>query len=364
MRKFIIFLALISSAWASKTTLTGTLTDSQGQPLNGVLTMKLPVPAQDTTTNTAVSNIPVTFNVVNGSIVGGAPLYDVANLQPQGLYYIARARDTSGNLQFYGNYVVTGVSFNLGTATPTQVTTSNISYILPIFPNQTNTFTAAQTFTTILSASSPDAGTGFIRQAQNDLDCWRNAANSADVCVGYSSVGGLDYIATTGSGGILANSGVFAGPQGTNVQLVAQTVNNGASTNILLLAGTTNGFAQPGGSISLQPSAGTNGQPNGKVQISHGIGGNGTGFQHKRVASCTTGAGAGSTCNTTITWSNTFDDTNYTVACTVSGGTGAVTGTPYILNTSSKTTTTTVVTIVNLTAVASSGTLDCMAAHD
>jgi len=361
----LLFCALFARA---STTLTGTITDSAGNPLNGVLTMRLPVPAQDTCLNTAVAPTTVLFNVVNGSIVGGAPLKDVAAcLQPQGLFYIARAYDTTGALQFYGNFVVTGASFNLGAATPTAVTTSNVSYILPIFPNQTNTFTAAQTFTTILSASSPDAGSGFVRMASGDQQCWRNAANTADVCMGYTNVGAADYLSVNGT---LFNQGAMFPPTGSSGGITSVAATGGAGPNVQLTAAAGNGLNTNGGNIVLTPGLKNGIGITGSVAIAHGIcnagasNGCGNGLQETRTLSCTTGAGAGSTCNTTVNWAKFFDDANYTAVCTISGGTGAITGTPYVLNTSSKTTSGMVVTIANLTAIASSGLLDCIGAHD
>ncbi len=360
-----VLLLCASFAHASNSTLTGTITDAQGNPLNGTLTMRLPVPAQDTTLLTAVSASPVTFNLVNGMIVGGAPLKDVATLQPLGLYYIARAYDYTGALQFYGNYAVTGATFNLGAATPTSVTTSNVSYILPIFPNQTNSFTATQQFITITSASSPVASSGFIRMANTDQNCWRNAANSADICVGYAAFGGLDLISVGGAGLTLSGGDLFGA---SNAQLTLGTfaTSGNAGPSISLVAASANGTNLNGGSIFILPGARNGSGLNGTVSVQHGMGStaSSSGFQQNRTASCTTGAGAGATCNTTITWPATFDDTNYTASCTVSGGTGGVTGTPSIRNTASKTTTTMVVTIANNSAVASSGTLDCIAAHD
>jgi hypothetical protein len=142
MRKIFLILVLVSNALAATTTLTGTIKDSAGRPLNGTLTMRLPVPAQDTATSTAVAPTPVTFQLVNGVITGGAPLYDVLGLQPQNLYYIARAYDQTGALQFYGYYNVTGATYNLGAATPTTVTTSNVSYANVPFLTAVNVFTA------------------------------------------------------------------------------------------------------------------------------------------------------------------------------------------------------------------------------
>jgi len=156
------------SAWASKTTLTGTITDAQGNGLNGTLYMSLPVPASDGTE--AISPAVVAFQVSNGSILGYAQLYDVLTLQPGGLYYTAAAYDNAGYEVFYGNYVVTGTSFNLGAATPTTVTTSNISYLTPIFANGNNTLTGANSFTGTNSFSGTlniGANTTFTTGAVN-----------------------------------------------------------------------------------------------------------------------------------------------------------------------------------------------------
>ena len=228
-------------AHGSTTTLTGTITDSQGNPMNGVLVMRLPVPAQDLDTNTAIAPTPVYFNLVNGVITGGAPLKDVGptHMQPNGLFYIARAYDTTGALQFYGNYVVTGTTFNLGAATPTSVTTSNVSYILPIFPNQTNSFTAAQTFTTILSASSPDASTGFIRMANTDQICWRNAGNTADVCQNAPLVvaSGTQNLgsATVNAGGCVSVNTVATGAVSGQAVAWAYTNTNPSTADLKLV---------------------------------------------------------------------------------------------------------------------------------
>jgi hypothetical protein len=85
-----------------------------------------------------------------------------------------------------------------------------------------------------------------------------------------------------------------------------------------------------------------------------------TGFQHKRVDSCITAAAAGSVCTTRITWSSAFSDTNYTVECSLE----ALSGTPYVLNTSRKESHSVLVTVGNFSPVASRGTINCIAVHD
>lgn len=136
----IIILLMAIEARGNTTTITGIITDAQGNPVNGTLILQLPVPAQDTVSNIAITNTPVVYRLVNGVITGNSVLEDVATLQPANLYYITKAYDTSGTPVFAGNYAITGSTYNLGAASPTTVTTSNISYINPATTSGPNTF--------------------------------------------------------------------------------------------------------------------------------------------------------------------------------------------------------------------------------
>lgn len=88
---------------------------------------------------------------------------------------------------------------------------------------------------------------------------------------------------------------------------------------------------------------------------------NANGMQHVRTSGCTTAASANSTCDTAITWPVAFADTNYTVAATLDTPTG---GLVFVLSTKNKATTGIDVTLITLTAVASSGIVDIIAMHD
>ncbi len=84
--------------------------------------------------------------------------------------------------------------------------------------------------------------------------------------------------------------------------------------------------------------------------------------RHTRVSSCTTAALINSICNTTVLWANAFPDTNYSAVCQIE----AATGLPIVLDlaTGTKTTTQIQIRIMNLTALASSGTVNCIAVSD
>jgi hypothetical protein len=136
-------------------TLTGTIVDAQGNGVNGSLTMQLPIPAQDTASNTAITNTIVRYKLVNGVIQSGPPLYDVAGLQPANLYYVAKVYDSAGNFVMGGNYIVTGASFNFGAAVPTSITTSNVSFITPVSATANNTLTGNNNFTGLTTLALP-----------------------------------------------------------------------------------------------------------------------------------------------------------------------------------------------------------------
>lgn len=185
------------------TTLSGTIVDAQGNGINGILTLQLPVPAQFNINNAGcgggtsqlIQNGLVTYSIVNGNIQSGPPLFDVNCLQPANLFYIATAYDRAGNLIMRGNYVITGASFNIGTATPTTVTTSNISYANvggSVSTGNPNTWTAPQTFSQINSNTGSIAASGLIRLANTDVIAWRNGNNTSDSQLGLSdsAVGG------------------------------------------------------------------------------------------------------------------------------------------------------------------------------
>jgi hypothetical protein len=96
--------------------------------------------------------------------------------------------------------------------------------------------------------------------------------------------------------------------------------------------------------------------------LSTGVGPDGSGFKHKRVTGCTTGATSGNTCTTTVTWGTAFADANYTAVCTLLGpatlGHLAAIATDVIAAASVK------VETVTDTNAAIAGTISCIAVHD
>lgn len=133
------------------TTVTGTKVDAAGRKFNGYVSIELALPATDTVNNVAVAATPIRANMVNGQIKGypyGGPvtLADVANLQPQNLFYTFKYYNQYGQLIEASPYVVTGTNFDIGTAIPTTQTIANVSYSGIVFTNVISTYTAAQLF--------------------------------------------------------------------------------------------------------------------------------------------------------------------------------------------------------------------------
>jgi hypothetical protein len=77
----------------------------------------------------------------------------VNTINPANLYYQARLYDAAGNFIMGGNYVVTGASFNLGAAVPTNITTSNISFTNIVSTSVANTWTALKTFVAAIAVT-------------------------------------------------------------------------------------------------------------------------------------------------------------------------------------------------------------------
>lgn len=62
--------------------------------------------------------------------------------------------------------------------------------------NVANTFTQNQTFPGIISSTANPASGGLIRLANTDQECWRNAGNSANVCLSVNGSNQLLYNGT------------------------------------------------------------------------------------------------------------------------------------------------------------------------
>jgi hypothetical protein len=156
MTKRLLLLSLLLTicvvpASATTTQLVGTVIDGALNPVTGTACLKLPVNAVDTSTNRALSPRAVCFPLTNGAFPAFASVVPNDVIQPLGTYYQFKVTDQAGGLVFMANYVIpTGTgTFNVGTAIPTQVLTTNVSYLTPASLTGNNNFTGNNTFPTL-----------------------------------------------------------------------------------------------------------------------------------------------------------------------------------------------------------------------
>lgn len=367
-------------AAASTVTLTGTVKDAQGNPINGTLTMQLAVPAIDTSTSTFIPNTPVTFRLVNGSVTGGAPLLDNTNMSPAGDYYIARFTGAAGNPIATNYYVIpAGGSFNLGQAVPTTITTSNISYVNPVALNVGNIFTAAQQFALGILTDSITGITPGSTLTIAGANGMSSAGESLQFTGGNGSLnqagGGLTFSGGNGSGtgpgaafNMTGGAGGASSGNGGGFNLTGGAAGAGnANGGSVIISGASGTGVGVNGSISLNPCiGGTCGGSGGggNIVLNTSIWQQGTGAKHIRAGSlCTTAPAAGAACTNVINWAGSaFANTNYSVVCM---GDGITSGVPINGGITAKGTgSITFQTVAATASAAQYAVVDCWAAHD
>lgn len=126
-RWWIGLLLMLVAVSASATSITGTAKYPSGVSFNGSIVFTLAVPSQSPSSTLVVPNQGVKVLVVAGLVVGTPTLMGNDTLQPSS-YYRAQWFNTAGKLVIENAYVITGATFDLGSAVPTAITTNNVSY--------------------------------------------------------------------------------------------------------------------------------------------------------------------------------------------------------------------------------------------
>lgn len=253
-----------------------------------------------------------------------------------------------------------------------------------------------------ISGSSMPSTAGAVRLASTDQGpCYRNAANSANICwskntndlLGWGGgslfftevgrplgVAGSDLLSADSMAhrwGFSNNGGafdLFTGQNSVDI-FTNKTYDTAGTGNVFKVNGTqitAVSTANPtlvtmGGATNLPLTTPTLSSP---TEISplvlnptfnSGITNSGSGFKHQRFgATCSTGATMYNVCNTTYSWASPFADANYTVVCTPIGQADF----PLfaIVNYDQNGITIQLSTLSN--AVASYSNVDCVAVHD
>lgn len=248
----------------------------------------------------------------------------------------------------------------------------------------------ATTFTgTFVSSSANPASAGFVRGSNTDKMCFRNSANSSNMCLKDSgSQGSFAEGMLMGANDNAIRSGLFL--KDANDQVGAVGHDNNRVVNILeynpagLLitigdTSETSGGPTVGEDLAIQSNA-IHSQHTGATEAQSGwlrmITGDKICWRNSANsgddcysdvklgefgASCTTAAAVGAVCNTAITWPSAFADANYTVTCT---GEAIASGIPVVIAYTAKAANGGNVTIAALTAAAAQfTTFACVGLH-
>lgn len=338
-----MFLLMTVSAFATNATITGTITDLGGALVtSGQVTFSLQ-PSVDTTISGVTRFVPSTTTcginasglVKNLALSGACVVVTNTSLTPSGTWYQVCIWPGNVKTSCFSVYITGDVDITTVNPTPT---TSPIYNLVDTLNNQTiagnKTFSGTTTLSgnTVIGGNETVAGTLGV-----------TGATTLSSTLGVTGASTLTGAVAAGSTMTVATSLAING--GT-----ALTTTNRTGTGNLVLA-TSPTIATP----TLTTPTATN------AVLNTGVNGDGSGFKHKRVATCTTGAGANATCTTTVTWGTTFADNAYTAACTVD----SPTGTPTVLYTGTRLAASLVATITNGPGGgASSGFINCIAVHD
>ena len=130
MKRLLLLLMLLMPVSAYSTTLSGTIRKPDGTALTGRLRLTLSHPARSISAGVIVTPTPVNITVTAGALSGTPVVYGNDDLQPAKTYYWAQYYNTAGTLLMENAFYITGAAFDIGAATPTTITTSNISYDL------------------------------------------------------------------------------------------------------------------------------------------------------------------------------------------------------------------------------------------
>lgn len=128
--RVLAFVCLLAApAMASTIPITGTIRMANGNLFNGRIRFTLSYgAARDSCSSNIVVAQTVEFPVANGALPSSALITPNDCLQPANTFYTAEYMTGAGAKLAQNVYYVSGQTFNIGTAIPTPVTTSNISF--------------------------------------------------------------------------------------------------------------------------------------------------------------------------------------------------------------------------------------------
>jgi hypothetical protein len=122
----ILWLMLTASAFS--TTLTGSIKYPSGRGVTGMLQLTLSHPAHSVAAPAVVVPSLVQFRLTNGALPSLAVVIGNDDLTPTHTYYWVEIIDAYGSLVSRAPYYISGITYDMGAAKPTTITTNNLSF--------------------------------------------------------------------------------------------------------------------------------------------------------------------------------------------------------------------------------------------
>ena len=143
MKRLLLVLAFIFalaiSAQAATIPITGTVRTANGNLFNGRIRFTLTYGVgRDSVSSEIVVAAPVEFRINNGVLPTGSRIVPNDTIQPANTQYVAEYFSAAGTKVAQNVFSIQGASFNIGQATPTPLTTSNISFNIDAYLNLPN----------------------------------------------------------------------------------------------------------------------------------------------------------------------------------------------------------------------------------
>lgn len=265
MKRVLITLLLLSSTISlASVRLTGKVKSGNGSLFSGKVVITLPVATQDTNLNEAVCPCQFEFPVQNGTFPANANVVATSIMSPSNVYYILQFFDPYGRLQMTlnaANIIEGSGTYDIGQATPTAITTAQISYITPASLSANQVWTGNNTYSQpiistvatstaplsiasttsvpnlgashLVSDSTPVAATSYptapIRLAAGDELCWRNSDNTNDNCIFVQA--GRGSLPVPSNDALSYSVGAVVGTFATGYKWIGNTFTNSPVSN-------------------------------------------------------------------------------------------------------------------------------------
>jgi len=243
---------LACNSFASAIPLTGTISLPDGTKLTGTVRLTLSIAgARDTTNNNIIVAQSVQFRVQQGTLQSSAQVVPNDVLQPANTWYTAEYFTASGQRVARQNFYISGSQFDLGSATPTPVTTSNLNF--GYFTGLTNVTTALFNNRATCQRSGASAGVKIAAAAAavssggiadcTDLVGAQSITQDITIPAGVTLLlGAATFTISTNSQIKMGNNSAIIGlsPELTIIKSTTTTAQNGVITNSDLINGNTN----------------------------------------------------------------------------------------------------------------------------